>query len=145
LQTKHEVKSYSNYIGGKWIESKGGKIESKNPASGELVTTAQRSTPDDVANAIEEARRAFDAGLWSSRKPSDRAKVLREISELIRQDIDDLSLLLTLENGKPLADAKGELLNAANVLEYFASAARHIVGKIPGTVLQMSASSSMSR
>ena len=131
MQTKHEVKSYSNYIGGKWVESQGGVIGSKNPATGEPVTTAKKSTPDDAANAVEEARKAFDKGAWSSKRPADRAKVLREISALIRQDIDDLSLLLTLENGKPLADAKGELLNAANVLEYYASAARHIVGKIP--------------
>ncbi|MDA4120870.1 MAG: aldehyde dehydrogenase family protein [Thaumarchaeota archaeon] len=131
MQTKHDVRSYSNYIGGKWVESTGGKIESRNPATGELVTTAQKSTLDDVANAVEEARRAFDGGVWGSKRPSDRAKILREISDLIRQDIDNLSILLTLENGKPLADAKGELLNAANVLEYYASAARHIVGKIP--------------
>jgi acyl-CoA reductase-like NAD-dependent aldehyde dehydrogenase len=74
---------------------------------------------------------AFDSGVWSSKKPAERAKVLREISELIRKEIDGLSLLLTLETGKPLADSKGELFNAASVLEYYASATRHIVGRIP--------------
>lgn len=131
MQTKYEVKSYSNYIGGKWKQSKEGTIESRNPANGELVARAQKSGPEDVAHAVEEARKAFDSGDWSSKRPSDRAKALRDISGLIRQDIDSLSLLLTLENGKPLADAKGELLNAASVLEYYASAARHIVGKVP--------------
>ena len=131
MQASYEVRTYGNYIGGKWVETKGGTIESKNPATGELVTRAAKSTADDVAHAIEEARKAFDSGLWSTKRPAERAKVLRGISELIRKQVDDLSLLLTLENGKPLADAKGELLNAANVLGYYSSAATHIVGKIP--------------
>ncbi|MDA4126986.1 MAG: aldehyde dehydrogenase family protein [Thaumarchaeota archaeon] len=131
MQTKSEVRTYGNYIGGKWLESTGGTIESRNPATGDLVSRAARSTPDDVAHAVEEARKAFDSESWSSKRPSERGKVLREISDLVRKELEALSLLLTLESGKPLADAKGELLNAANVLEYYASAARHIVGKVP--------------
>ncbi len=131
MQTSYEVRTYSNYIGGKWVETKGGAIEGRNPATGDLVTRAAKSTADDVAFAVEEARKAFDSGIWSSKRPSERAKILRETSELIRKEIDALTLQLTLENGKPLADSKGELLNAANVLEYYASAARHIVGKVP--------------
>jgi betaine-aldehyde dehydrogenase len=131
LQTKREVRSFDNFIGGKWVKTSGGSMESRNPATGDLVSRAARSTPEDVVQAIEEARRAFDSGAWTAKGPSERAKVLREISMLTRREIDSLSLLLTLETGKPLADAKGELLNAANVLEYYASAARHIVGRIP--------------
>ncbi len=131
MQSKYEVKSFSNFIGGKWVESKGGTIESKNPATGELVAKSARSTLDDVAHAVEEARKAFDSGVWSSKRPSERARVLHELSEVIRKNTESLSLLLTLENGKPLADAKGELTNAANVIEYYSSAARHIVGKVP--------------
>lgn len=128
---KTEAKVYTNYIGGKWLETQGGSMESRNPSTGELVARSAKSTPDDAAHAVEEARKAFDSGVWSSKRPSERAKAVREISELIRREIEGLSHLLTLENGKPLADAKGELLNAANVLEYYASAARQIVGKVP--------------
>ena len=131
MQAKFEVKTYSNYIGGRWVESTGGQIESRNPATGELVSKSARSKPEDVAHAVEEARKAFDSGIWSSKRPAERAKVLREMSELLRRELDALSLLLTLETGKPQADSKGELLNAANVIEYYASAARHIVGRIP--------------
>jgi betaine-aldehyde dehydrogenase len=131
MQTSYEVRTYSNYIGGKWVDTKGGSIDGRNPATGDLVTKAAKSTSDDVAFAIDEARKAFDSGVWSSKRPSERARVLRDMSELIRKDIDNLATLLTLENGKPLADAKGELLNAANVLEYYSSAARHIVGRVP--------------
>ena len=131
MQSKHVAKTYSNYIGGKWFESAGGVIESHNPANGDLVSKAARSKLEDVRHAVEEARRAFDTGPWSSKRPPERARVLREISEKIRSETEALSFLLTLETGKPLADSKGELLNAANVLEYYASAARHIVGRIP--------------
>ena len=131
MQTGHEARSYGNYIGGKWLEAPGGTIESRNPATGDVVSRTARSTPEDVAHAIEEARLAFDSGAWSSKRPTDRAKVLREISELIRKETEGLAFLLTLETGKPLADSKGELINAANVLEYYASASRHIVGRIP--------------
>jgi betaine-aldehyde dehydrogenase len=128
---KSEVKTYSNYIGGEWVETNGGTIESRNPATGELVARAAKSAAEDVAHAVEEARKAFDSGKWSSKKPSERAKVLHEASELLRKEVDGLSYLLTLETGKPLADSRGELLNAANVLEFYASAARHIVGRVP--------------
>ena len=131
MQPTHDANTYSNYIGGKWVETAGGTVESRNPATGELVSITARSTPQDVDQAVEEARRAFDAGVWSSKRPAERAKVLRDIAELIRSDSNRLSTLLTLETGKPLADSKGELLNAANVLEYYASAARHIIGRIP--------------
>ena len=131
MQTKYEAKSYSNYIAGEWVESTGGSIESRNPATGELVSRAARSKPEDVSHAIEAARKAFDSGVWASKRPAERAKVLLEMSEMVRKEIDGLSFLLTLETGKPLADSKGELLNAANVLEYYASASRHITGRIP--------------
>lgn len=125
------LKPYANFIGGKWVESSGGTIESRNPATGELVALAAKSTADDVSHAVEAARQAFDSGVWSSKRPSERAKVLRDASEAVRKEVDSLAKLLTLENGKPMADSKGELLNAANVLEYYASAARHVVGRIP--------------
>ena len=131
MQSKSQAKAYSNFIGGKWIESSGGTIESHNPANGDLVSRAAKSRLEDVRHAVEEARGAFDSGAWSSKRPAERAKVLREISEIIRRETETLSFLLTLETGKPLADSKGELLNAANVLEYYASAARHVVGRIP--------------
>jgi betaine-aldehyde dehydrogenase len=106
-------------------------LESRNPATGELVSRAALSSAEDVRAAVDAARKAFDSGPWSSKRPQERSKILRSMSELLRKDTDRLSVLLTKENGKPLADSVGELLNAANVLEYYGSAARHIVGKVP--------------
>ena len=131
MQSSHSAKTYGNFIGGKWVENGDGWVEGRNPANGDVVSRTPKATSSDVAHAIDEARRAFDSGSWSYKKPSERAKVLREISDLVRKETESLALLLTLETGKPLADSKGELLNAANVLEYYSSAARHIVGKVP--------------
>jgi betaine-aldehyde dehydrogenase len=131
LQSKHEAKVYGNYIGGTWVETSGGWVEGRDPATGELVSRTARSTAQDVGHAIEAAREAFDSGAWSSKRPSDRAKALREFTERLREATESLAVLLTRETGKPLADSKGELLNAANVLEYYSSAARHIVGRVP--------------
>ena len=128
---KYEVRKYENYVGGEWVQSHGGVLQSANPATGELIVHAQNSTKQDVELAVDAARDAFDSGAWSDKKPHDRTKILTEIAELLRKDIEKLSILLTLENGKPLADARGEIQTAANVYDYYASAARHIVGKIP--------------
>ncbi len=131
MRPKHDVKVYGNYIGGDWVETSGGWVEGRDPATGELVSRTARATTQDLGHAVEAAREAFDSGAWSSKRPSDRAKVLREITERLRAGTESLAVLLTLETGKPLADSRGELLNAANVLEYYSSAARHIVGKVP--------------
>jgi betaine-aldehyde dehydrogenase len=106
-------------------------LESVNPATGDLLVHAENSTQEDVALAVDTAREAFDSGEWSRGRPHERTNVLGRIAELLRQDVERLSVLLTLENGKPLADARGEIQTAANVYDYYASAARHIVGKIP--------------
>ncbi len=101
MQTGSEPRAFSNFIGGKWVASQGGVLESRNPATGELVARAAMSTASDVGAAIDAARASFDSGVWSSKRPADRAKVIREASELIRARLDELALLLTLENGKP--------------------------------------------
>ncbi|MDG6990562.1 MAG: aldehyde dehydrogenase family protein, partial [Nitrososphaerota archaeon] len=92
MHASYEVRTYFNYIGGKWVESKGGTIEGRNPATGEVVTKSAKSTPDEVSFAIEEARKAFDSGVWSSKRPAERAKVIRDIAELIRREADNLTV-----------------------------------------------------
>jgi betaine-aldehyde dehydrogenase len=132
LEEAYEVPTYLNYIDGRWVSSDGGGLlESLNPATGEIVAKAQCSTKSDVDAAVEAARRAFDDYVWQGKRPHERAHVLRRIAELLRQNVEPLSVLLTKENGKPLADARGEILNAANVFDYYAAIARHIVGRIP--------------
>lgn len=131
MQTSHEPHTYGNYVDGAWVEASGGLVERSNPANGELVAKVGVSTPQDVRAAIEAARLAFDSGPWQAKKPQERARVLYSVADAIRREQERLSLLLTLENGKPLADSRGELLNAAGVFDYYAAASRHIRGSIP--------------
>jgi betaine-aldehyde dehydrogenase len=122
---------FSNFIGGKWVQSSGGDLVSRNPATGDPVATAANSTSEDVRAAIDSSRESFDRGSWPRARPHEKAAALGQIARLIRQNLDDLAVLLTMENGKPLADSKGELQNAANIFDYYSSATRHIVGRIP--------------
>jgi len=131
LHTGHEAETYLNLIDGGWAESTGGLKESHNPATGETVARVQNSTPQDVAAAVDAARNAFDRGVWSDKRPSERERLLHSLADGLRKRLESLAVILTLENGKPLADAKGELLNSANVFDYYASASRHLVGRIP--------------
>ena len=131
METGHDVRTYLNLIDGEWVQSAGGVTESVNPATGEAVARAQDSGPADAGAAVDAARSAFDEGTWSGKKPNERERLLHSLAESLRAHIEALSLILTLENGKPLADARGEVLNASNVFDYYASASRHLVGKIP--------------
>ncbi len=123
---------YLDYIEGEWIPSDGGKLlEGRNPATGESVSKFQSSTATDVHVAAEAARRAFDSGVWSEKRPQDRARVLFRIAEAMRQKVEALATLLTRENGKTLTDTRGEVNTAASILEYYGALARQIQGSVP--------------
>ncbi len=122
---------YLNYIEGRWVASDGGLLESKNPATGELVARVQNSTSNDVHHAAEAARRTFDSGVWSNKPARDRSRVLFKIADLMRQAADKLAPLLTRENGKTLTDTRGEVNTAASILEYYGTLARSIQGSVP--------------
>jgi betaine-aldehyde dehydrogenase len=122
---------YLNYIEGRWVASEGGLLESRNPATGELVARFQNSLPSDVHHAAEAARRAFDSGIWSNKPPRERSRVLFKIADLMRQAVDNLAPLLTKENGKTLTDTRGEVTTAASILEYYGTLARSIQGSVP--------------
>ncbi len=125
------AETYLNYVEGKWVSSDGALLESKNPATGELVAYVQNSTSNDVHHAAEAARRAFDSGIWSDKPPRDRSLVLFKIANSMRQAIDRLAPLLTRENGKTLADTRGEVNTAASILEYYGTLGRSIQGSVP--------------
>ncbi|MDJ0269958.1 MAG: aldehyde dehydrogenase family protein [Aigarchaeota archaeon] len=126
------VQTYLNYVNGEWVRSSSEeKLESINPATGELVAVAQQSTAEDVDAAVDAARDAFFSGVWSEKKPQERARVLFKIAELLRSNADTLATLLTRENGKPIKNARGEILYAANVFEYYGALARVVLGNIP--------------
>src|SRR4030095_7574285 len=120
------------YIDGQWVGASGhGSIDVDNPATGEILGSVPRLGTDETRRAIEAANRAFPA--WSRKTGKERAAVLRRWFELMIATQDDLARLMTLEQGKPLIESRGEVVYAASFLEWFAEEAKRVYGDtIPG-------------
>ena len=113
------------YVDGQWIE-KDRAIDVDNPATGEILGTVPQLDASDARRAIEAANRAFPA--WRARTAKERAGVLRRWFDLMMANQEDLARLMTLEQGKPLAESKGETAYAASFLEWFGEEAKRIYG-----------------
>lgn len=117
------------YIDGKWVESEDGKVQSIfNPATGELLGTVPELGEKETQLAIDSAYLAQKE--WAARTAQERSNVLRRWYELMIAHADDLANILTLEQGKPLVEAKGEILYAASFIEWFAEEGKRIYGDI---------------
>jgi succinate-semialdehyde dehydrogenase/glutarate-semialdehyde dehydrogenase len=114
-------------IGGRWCDADDGHtFPVINPATGELVATAPRMGSAETRRAIEAAADAFEP--WRDRPAAERAALLRRIRDLMLENRDDLALLLTLEQGKPLAESQAEIAYAAAFLEWFGEEAKRVYG-----------------
>ena len=120
------------FIDGAWVDADNGQtINVNNPATGEILGTVPKMGAAETRRAIEAADKALPA--WRALTAKDRANKLRRWFELIIENQDDLARLMTLEQGKPLAEAKGEIVYAASFIEWFAEEAKRIYGDvIPG-------------
>ncbi|HXR20037.1 MAG TPA: NAD-dependent succinate-semialdehyde dehydrogenase [Steroidobacteraceae bacterium] len=115
------------YIDGQWVNAdNGAKRAVRNPASGEIVSTVPDGAAAETRRAIEGASRAF--ANWRTRTAEVRARVLRRWYELMMTHQDDLAQLMTSEQGKPLTEARGEIVYAASFIEWFAEEARRSYG-----------------
>ena len=110
------------------LAADGAVLAVTNPATGETVGRVPALGPAEVEQAIAAAARALPA--WRARTAKERAVVLRRWSELLLAHGDDVALLMTLEGGKPLAEAKGEVAYAASFLEWFGEEAKRIDGQV---------------
>ncbi|MBZ7923767.1 NADP-dependent succinate-semialdehyde dehydrogenase [Ensifer adhaerens] len=119
-------------VGGEWIEADSANaIEVNNPATGEIIGRVPRLGAKETKAAIEAARLAQKT--WAARTAKDRAGVLRKWFDLMIENKEDLGRILTLEQGKPLAEATGEIVYGASFVEWFAEEGRRIYGDlIPG-------------
>jgi succinate-semialdehyde dehydrogenase/glutarate-semialdehyde dehydrogenase len=120
------------YIGGEWVGADdGGTIDVTNPATGEKLGTIPKCGAAETRRAIEAAAAAMPA--WRARTAKDRAAVLRKWYELVMANQEDLARLLTLEQGKSLAEARGEIAYGASFIEWFAEEGKRLYGDvIPG-------------
>lgn len=116
-------------IDGAWVQADSGRtLEVRNPATGALVAHVPDAGAAETRRAIAAAERALPG--WRRALPKHRAQVLRRLYELMLEHIDDLALLMTCEQGKPLAEARGEILYAAGFIEWFSEEARRVYGDI---------------
>ncbi len=121
------------YINGAWTGSSLSKIEVKNPATGELVGTVPKGGRKETREAIDAAHQAFSE--WSKLTAYDRADYLEKLYEKMLNAADELAKVMTLEMGKPLQEAKGEVQYAATFLKWFAEESKRLYGRtIPSHV-----------
>ena len=120
------------YIEGTWLDADSGQtIKVNNQATNEIIGTVPKMGAAETRRAIEAAERALPA--WRALTAKDRATKLRRWFELMMENQDDLGRLMTLEQGKPLAESKGEIAYAASFIEWFAEEGKRIYGDIiPG-------------
>lgn len=118
------------YVNGHWIEN-GNSFPVFNPATGEKIADVTDLGVEDVALAIDGA---YDAkAAWAAKTGKERGAILRKWHDLMVENIDDLAAILTAEMGKPLTEAKGEIMYGASYVEWFAEEAKRIYGDvIPG-------------
>ena len=120
------------FIDGAWCDAdQGGKLPVTNPATGETLGTIPNMGAAETRRAIEAAQRAF--GPWAALTAKERAIILRRWFELMMASQEDLAVLMTAEQGKPLAESKGEIAYAAAFIEWFGEEGKRIYGDvIPG-------------
>jgi succinate-semialdehyde dehydrogenase/glutarate-semialdehyde dehydrogenase len=115
------------YVDGKWVDALNrGTIPVTNPATGETLGTVPRMGAEETRQAIEAADRALPA--WRARTAKERAGILRKWFDLMMANQEDLAALMTAEQGKPLAESKGEIAYAASFIEWFGEEGKRIYG-----------------
>ncbi|MEG2962383.1 MAG: aldehyde dehydrogenase family protein, partial [Janthinobacterium sp.] len=115
------------YVNGAWVDADGGQtINVSNPATGEHIGTVPLMGAAETRRAIEAANAAWPA--WRKKTAKERAAVLRRWHDLILENADDLALIMTTEQGKPLPEAKGEVQFGASFIEWFAEEGKRVAG-----------------
>ena len=118
-----------SYINGAWTKAAGDKrFAVTNPATGEIVAEVADLGASDITTAIDAATPAQKE--WAARTAKDRAMVMRKWYDLIMANADDLAIILTTEMGKPLAEARGEIVYGASFIDWFAEEARRVCGDV---------------
>ena len=124
---KLDFKRDANLIGGQWVQADSGKtLAVSDPATGEVLGSVPLCGRAEAARAIAAAEAAFPA--WRAKTAAERAAILLRLADLIRANAEELAFLLTSEQGKPLAEARGEIGMSAAYVQWFAEEARRIYG-----------------
>jgi len=120
---------FGQFIDGKWQKSSSGETyDVINPATEEVIGKASKANSEDIQKALKSAEKGLK--IWRNTSPWDRSKIIRKISELMKQRVDVLSKWLTLEVGKPLTEGPGEIGGAADIFEWNSEETKRIFGEI---------------
>ena len=119
---------FGQFINGKWTKSSSGETyEVINPANEEVIGKASKADKSDIESALISAKKGFE--IWKNTSPWERSRIIRKISELIRKKKEILAKWLTLEVGKPLTEAAGEIGGAADIFEWNSEETKRIYGE----------------
>ena len=117
------------YVNGSWVESQSGDfLEVNNPATQEIIGKVPKFTKDETKKVIENAHNAFQT--WKNTTAKERSVILKKWGDLIVENVEDLAKIMTIEQGKPVAEAKGEILMGASYIEFYAEEAKRVYGDI---------------
>jgi len=117
------------YVNGKWTDAKSGKtIKVTNPATGDVLGTVPNMGTDETRAAIEAANAAWPA--WRKMLAKERAALLRKWFNLMIENQEDLAIIMTAEQGKPLAESRGEVIYGSSFVEWFAEEAKRVYGDV---------------
>ena len=127
--TTSSYPALSLYIDGQFLGAEGRKTQPVlNPATNQVIGTLPHASTEDLQNALNAAQRAFET--WKKTSPMERSKVLRKVAELARERAQDIGRNITLDQGKPLAEAVGEVVFCAEHAEWHAEECRRIYGRV---------------
>ncbi|SAK67305.1 succinate-semialdehyde dehydrogenase (NAD(P)(+)) [Caballeronia calidae] len=126
------IAGYSNthlFIDGEWCDAKSGEtIDVVNPATGDVIGKVAKAGNVDLERVVAASRRGF--ATWRNMTALERATIMRKAATLIRERADSIARLMTQEQGKPLTEARIEVLSAADIIEWFADEGRRVYGRI---------------
>ena len=120
---------WQNYIDGAWVDGGAGRIDVLNPATGEMLAEHALADAADVDRAVQAARRVHLSGVLSDMRPVERGRIVQAMGRYLLDHIDDIAPVLTLEQGKPLWEARKEIEGAARYFEYYGNQAETVEGR----------------
>ena len=128
-RAENAIETYSNFIDGAWRQaSGGGMVDVVSPSDGQVFAHIARATAQDVNAAVAAARSAFEGGKWGRLSAVERGRLLMKLGELIGEHAEDLAKLEARDTGKPMSQARADMVAAARYFEYYGAAADKVHG-----------------
>lgn len=119
------------FLAGEWIAQEGREIHQvTDPANGEVLSTVAQATSADVDRAVAVAKQVHADGTWRGLAPLERTRILHRVADLIEADLEEISILETRDNGKPIERSRADVANAARTFRHFAGAPSRTGGTV---------------